>query len=86
MSVEFSEISVCVVCIHLLANGEYVDGEDTAEKCAEGQARIWGDTHLIPGGGTDEDDGDRGFSWSACEGCGDTDGGDRFQAYAEETV
>jgi hypothetical protein len=83
VAIEFSEINVCVVCIHLLANGEFNDGTDAAEKCFAGQQRIWGSTHLIPGGGSEEDDGDRGFSWSACEGCGDTDGGDRFQAFAE---
>jgi hypothetical protein len=73
-----TELAVCTVCIHLLANGEYDDGEDTAERCAAGQAKVWGDDvmHLTYGG--DE----LGFSWSSCDGCGDTDGGDRFRASA----
>lgn len=77
MRYETTELNVCEVCIHLLANGEYNDGENTAEQCSEGQLRIWGDDvrHLVPGG-----DG-LGFSWSSCDGCGDTDGGDRFRAF-----
>lgn len=79
-----TELSVCSDCIQLLANGEINDGEDTAEKCAAGQARVWGDdvTHLVPGGGSEDDDGDRGFSWQSCDGCGSNLGGDRFQAFA----
>lgn len=74
---DITDISVCVVCIHLMANGEYDDGEDTAEVCAAGQAKLWGAEarHFVPG------DEDQGFSWSRCEGCGDPSGGDRFQAH-----
>lgn len=82
---DMTELAVCTVCIHLLANGEFNDGTDAAEKCSEGMARIWGDDarHLVPGGGgDDEDSGDLGFSWSSCDGCGDTLGGDRHQAWA----
>lgn len=81
----------CVVCMHLTANGEYNDGEDTAEKCIAGQQKIWGDQSrwfMLAGCSEDcnyADDDDhecesfeQGFSWSDCEGCGDTDGGDRF--------
>jgi len=95
--VEFdtTELSVCVVCLHLLANGEYNDGEDSAEKAWEGQQKIWGDDmrHLIAGSDCDDnctrhDDPDecksldQGFSWSTCDGCGSDFGGDRFLAYA----
>lgn len=84
-------IKVCVVCAHLTWNGEYNDGTDGAEKCSEGQQKIWGDraSQFTPAGCyedcyyADDDDHEcesfeQGFSWSDCEGCGDTDGGDRF--------
>lgn len=85
-------IKVCVVCVHLTANGEYDDGTDAAEKCSEGQVKIWGDraSQFCLAGCDDDcrnasefDDHEcesfeQGFSWSDCEGCGDTDGGDRF--------
>lgn len=84
-------IKACVVCLHLTANGEYDDGTDAAEKCAEGQVKIWGDraSQFCVGGcwedcpyENDEDhecqQENQGFSWSDCEGCGDSDGGDRY--------
>lgn len=90
---DITEISVCTVCIHLLANGEYNDGTDTAEVVSAGMERIWGADlrHMVPGGSHESCepscDGsgdcfadDLGFSWSSCDGCGDTDGGDRHRA------
>lgn len=81
----------CDVCMYLTANGEYNDGTDAAEKCAEGQVRIWGDNarwFMLAGCNPDshisidEDhecmDFEQGFSWSACEGCGESLGGDRY--------
>lgn len=81
---ETHELAVCTVCLHLLANGEYNDGTDAAEVASAGMVRIWGDDarHLVPGGGRDDDDGERGFSWCSCDGCGSPLGGDRYQAYA----
>ncbi len=71
-----TELDVCMVCLHLLANGEYNDGEDTAEVCAAGQEKIWGeDLRYMTLGGEE-----LGFSWSSCDGCGDTHGGDRYRA------
>lgn len=72
------ELSVCTVCIHLLANGEYNDGTDVAESAADRMSRIWGDDgrHLVPGG--DE----LGFCITECDTCGDSDHGDRFTASA----
>lgn len=72
-----TKLAVCVDCIQLLANGEINDGEDTAERCAEGQARVWGDDvkHMTLGGE------ELGFSHSSCDGCGSHLGGDRFRAY-----
>lgn len=75
---DITELSVCTVCIHLLANGEYDDGTDAAEIAAAGMQRIWGaDTvHLVPGVGC------LGHCSSDCDGCGDTLAGDRFEAAA----
>jgi hypothetical protein len=72
-----TELAVCVDCIQLLANGEINDGEDTAERCAEGQARVWGDDvmHMTYGGE------ELGFSHSSCDGCGSDFGGDRHRAH-----
>ena len=71
------DISVCTVCLHLLANGEYGDGTDSAELCAAGQVELWGDDvrNLTLGGE------ELGFSWQACEGCGQGCGGDRYRAH-----
>lgn len=94
MRFETTEIKVCTTCIHLMCNGEYNDGEDTAERCAERQDLVWGGNqkYFTPGSDCEEsclvhDDPDdcttmdQGFSWSSCDGCEDTDGGDRFLAY-----
>lgn len=73
-----TELSVCTVCNHLLSNGEYNNGTDDAERAGEGMARIWGDDarYLTPGGE------DLDYCTSDCDGCGDSDHGDRFRAYA----
>lgn len=81
----------CLVCALLTANGEYNDGTDAAEKCVEGQQKLWGDKSsgfMIAGCHEDcryQNDDDHecqefeyGFSWSDCEGCGDPHGGDRY--------
>lgn len=74
---EITEIKVCVVCIHLMANGEFVDGTDAADNCQRGQIRVWGEDakYLTPGSE------ELGFYSSSCEGCGDDYHGDRHQAY-----
>lgn len=90
---DITKLSVCTVCIHLLANGEFNDGTDAAEVAGNGMARIWGNDaiHLVPGGGhrDNECDGEcdgecdnLGFSWSSCDGCGESLGGDRHAATA----
>ena len=90
------DLRVCEVCMSLVANGEYNDGEDTAEVCAAGMEKKWGDLarHMCLGHSHDEDecghvgescpdDADcdcenYGYSTSACDGCGDSDHGDRY--------
>jgi hypothetical protein len=76
--VDHLELSVCVVCLHLLANGEFNDGTDAAENAAIGMILLRGATarHLVADGE------DLGFSTSSCDGCGDTDHGDRYRAIA----
>ena len=75
---EHTDLDVCVVCLHLLANGEFNDGTDAAETAGSGMHRIWGDDtrHLIADGT------ELGFSTWPCEGCGNTDHGDRYRAIA----
>jgi hypothetical protein len=72
------ELAVCVVCLHLLANGEFNDGTDAAETTVTGMYRIWGFNvrHLSADGA------ELGFSTWPCEGCGNTDHGDRYRAIA----
>lgn len=88
---DITEIKVCTVCIHLMCNGEYNDGTDAAEKCAERQDLVWGSNqrYFTPGSDCDEDctedhehtELEQGFSWTSCDGCEDTDGGERYLAY-----
>jgi hypothetical protein len=75
---EQTELSVCVVCLHLLANGEFNDGTDAADTAGAGMERLWGDNarHLVADGE------ELGFSTWSCDGCGDTDHGDRYRAIA----
>jgi hypothetical protein len=72
------ELSVCTVCLHLLANGEFNDGTDAAELAATGMEPLWGTTarHLVADGT------ELGFSTWSCDTCGDTDHGDRYRAIA----
>lgn len=73
------ELDVCTVCIHLIANGEFNDGTDEAERKGAGLESNWAGWRLVPGFLPEEDS---RFSHLSCQGCGDTLAGDRFQAYA----
>jgi hypothetical protein len=77
---EQHEIQVCVDCLFMLANGEIGDTA-SAEQNAAHIARMaghWGNGWELFLGSDDEGS----FSWSSCEGCGSTLGGDRQTAYA----
>ena len=78
MNAECHDLQVCLVCLHLLANGEFDDGTDAADIASAGMQRVWGEdtAHLIADGT------DLGFSTSPCEGCGDIHHGDRYRAIA----
>jgi hypothetical protein len=72
------ELSVCTVCLCLLANGEFNDGTDADEIAGACMARIWGDNarHLVADGE------DLGLSTSPCDACGATHLGARYTAFA----
>lgn len=72
------ELEICTVCAHLIANGEYNDGTDAAEVSAAGIEATWGADaiHLSVTGGEPL------FSTSPCDGCGNSDNGDRIKAVA----
>lgn len=70
------ELVVCEVCTNIIANGEYNDGTDAAERAAAGMTEIWGKDarHLSLTGEADT------FSTARCGGCGETDHGYRHPA------
>ncbi|MGC2652281.1 MAG: hypothetical protein WA317_01475 [Mycobacterium sp.] len=76
MEYEITELDVCTVCIHLIANGEFNDGTDAADVARAGWETTFGDQaqYLTYGGE------ELGFSWSSCDACGNGDGGDRYRA------
>lgn len=71
----------CTDCLILIANGDTppeLDETATAAWLAEIDRR-WGDTPLTVG---DE----AGFSWSSCDCCGSTLGGDRHELFVVDTT
>lgn len=79
--IETTDLKVCVDCIMLLANGEVFnsDGDEITTAHADKIDALWGRTEIVPAGGEDDES---HFSWQSCDGCGSTDGGDRFAAAA----
>ncbi len=79
--IDADELEFCIDCVMLIANGEVTDsdGNDIGPSVANAQTEIWGfgiDGALglvlaCP------DDCEGWFSWSECDGCGSTPGGDR---------
>jgi len=71
------DIQICTACLTVV-DGDPADGSaETQAWCtaaAEGLSRNW------PGMTVHGTGDEGGFSWSACEGCGNTDGGTRFPA------
>lgn len=80
------EIAVCTDCLMLLANAEAFDaeGNEITEQVGANIQDLWGNTEITLGSVDDtEDTADEGyFSWSSCDGCGSTLGGDRYTATA----
>ena len=73
-----AEISVCVDCLIMIANGDVsgIDNEDRIAEVIAGMDRLTTDgAHLVAG---DSDDGN--FRWTPCECCGSELGGDRHAA------
>jgi hypothetical protein len=71
-----TELEVCEVCVHLIANGEYADGTDAALIASEAMVDRWADkaADIVLGG--DE----LGFRLRPCDACGSKLAGDRFTA------
>jgi hypothetical protein len=72
-----TELEVCVVCAHLIANGEYDDdGTDAALIASMAMVDRWADraADIVLGG--DE----LGFRLRPCDACGSELAGDRFTA------
>ena len=83
MTTATTEIQVCVDCLTVTANGELLDGgPGSVAEHVRRMTALWGDdVEIVPGS---DDEGS--FSWSSCDGCGSTLGGDRYTAYAIERV
>lgn len=84
------DLEVCTDCAMLIANGFVADGitgYDISQEIADAQIALWGGGPdgaaglvLASRGDVWEDDDEPHFSWNRCDGCGSTDGGDRFAA------
>jgi hypothetical protein len=71
-------VAVCQDCAMMLANGELGQGDDTADRIhAERIAKRWSVGELVLDCG---EDCEGWFSWTECDGCGSTLGGDRHPA------
>ena len=70
---------VCIDCMFADLNGD-VDGTPDCEPWSRWTSEE--QRHIFPNSGEVTDDGNdqfhQGFSWSACDGCGSTLGGDRY--------
>ncbi len=81
MRIAIENLSVCVYCVSVIANGEAYneDGDDVSADFAACHVDRFG-----PGAAAnlvlDHSDDEPYFSWSSCDACGSTDGGDRFNA------
>lgn len=83
---EIFRLSVCEVCLHLLANGEYDDGTNAAEVAGRAMderfpmGEVQNDGTVFDGlmAGSE----DLGFSTSGCETCDSPYHGDRHEAFA----
>lgn len=91
-------LEICIDCVSLLANGEVFDseGNNIATEHAAAIEREWPDTEITLGRmhteeclrfsdcceHTDGPEPEPWFSWSPCEACGSTLGGDREYATA----
>ena len=84
VAVTHADLAVCGDCLSLLANGTVSDDLDGAadEAHAARMDAQWPDVEITLGSVEPTDNDGLGFSWSACQGCGSTLGGDRYAATA----
>ena len=78
-------LSVCADCLMFIANGDLPtddDPERDAEIIAGVEREQASGSHLCAGGIDDDPDApdEGGFSWSSCDCCNSSLGGDRFKA------
>ena len=76
--VDFTELKVCSDCLSAIANDDYSGLDDSRER--EVRAAIARHHWLVAG--TEE----YGFSWTPCDVCQSSLGGDRHQAYEEREI
>ncbi len=72
MTDERYDIEVCTDCAHLIANGELPEDNPDFELLPQ-----WRNSHLAL---DCPEQGCESFSWSRCDGCGSSLGGDRHTA------
>jgi hypothetical protein len=70
------ELSACVDCLMLVANGDVPDDRPELDSEIDAYLQLKPNQHLVCSGGDSEDD---EFSWSRCECCGSSLGGSRHQ-------
>lgn len=75
---EAVDLKICVDCLQMIANGEGPEGHEAAMTAHLGEGADVTLGCLDPE--CDDDGTEGGFSWSSCDGCGSTLGGDRFHA------
>ena len=80
-TIDADNLEFCTDCVQIIANGEVTgsDGNDITNRINAAQVEIWGQgidgaLGLVL---TCPDDCEGWFSWSPCDGCGSTLGGDR---------
>jgi hypothetical protein len=75
-----AEIDICEDCLTVVDGDPNMGDAESQARCkvaAEGLAQNWPGRNVH---GACPEDCDGSFSWSACEGCGNTDGGNRHPA------
>lgn len=80
-TVDADNLEFCTDCVMLIANGEVFnsEGRDIAQEVSDRQVAIWGEgiNGVLGLVLACPEDCDGWFSWSQCDGCGSTLGGDR---------
>lgn len=81
--IEISKIDLCESCVVLTGGDPQNLDPSEARRCWTGMRALWPHAEINPGS---EDDGEGGYSSSACEGCGLDLAGQRYPGHAKEWV